>query len=127
MAATTTHDNPLIIQSDLTLLVEVNSPRYAEARDALAPFAELVKSPEHIHTYRITPLSIWNACATRPSPTPRSFVIAAGECATTPETHRRKPRRITRTCFRKSARFPFPTSVDITSGTPDFTASPKAG
>ncbi len=39
------------------------SPRYAEARDALARFAELVKSPEHVHTYRITPLSIWNACA----------------------------------------------------------------
>ena len=56
-------DNPLIIQSDLTVLVELRSPRYAEARDALAVFAELVKSPEHIHTYRITPLSIWNACA----------------------------------------------------------------
>jgi len=41
----------------------VASPRYAEARDALARFAELVKSPEHVHTYRITPLSIWNACA----------------------------------------------------------------
>jgi DNA excision repair protein ERCC-3 len=43
--------------------VEVASPRYAEARDALVRFAELVKSPEHVHTYRITPLSIWNACA----------------------------------------------------------------
>lgn len=55
--------NPLIVQSDLTVLVDLSSPRYAEARDALAPFAELVKSPEHIHTYRISPLSIWNACA----------------------------------------------------------------
>ena len=55
--------NPLIVQSDLTVLVDLASPRYAEARDALAPFAELVKSPEHIHTYRISPLSIWNACA----------------------------------------------------------------
>ena len=55
--------NPFIVQSDLTVLVDVSSPRYAEARDALAPFAELVKSPEHIHTYRISPLSIWNACA----------------------------------------------------------------
>lgn len=56
-------NNPLIIQSDYTILVEVHSPRYEEARDALARFAELIKSPEHIHTYRITPLSIWNACA----------------------------------------------------------------
>ena len=56
-------DNPLIVQGDLTVLVEVDSPRYAEARDALAAFAELVKSPEHVHTYRITPLSIWNARA----------------------------------------------------------------
>jgi DNA excision repair protein ERCC-3 len=56
-------ENPLIVQSDQTVLVEVASPRYAEARDALARFAELVKSPEHVHTYRITPLSIWNAAA----------------------------------------------------------------
>ncbi len=54
-------ENPLIVQSDHTILVEVASPRYAEARDALLAFAELVKSPEHVHTYRITPLSIWNA------------------------------------------------------------------
>jgi DNA excision repair protein ERCC-3 len=56
-------ENPLIVQSDHTVLVEVDSPRYEAARDDLARFAELVKSPEHIHTYRITPLSIWNACA----------------------------------------------------------------
>ena len=56
-------ENPLIVQGDHTVLVEVDSPRYAEARDRLARFAELVKSPEHVHTYRITPLSIWNACA----------------------------------------------------------------
>jgi DNA excision repair protein ERCC-3 len=55
--------NPLIVQGDHTLLVEVDSPRYAELRDRLVGFAELVKSPEHIHTYRLTPLSIWNACA----------------------------------------------------------------
>ncbi len=61
-------DNPLIVQGDHTLLVAVDSPRYAEARDRLAPFAELVKSPEHVHTYRITPLSIWNACAAGLSP-----------------------------------------------------------
>lgn len=55
-------DNPLIVQGDLTVLAEVDAPRDAEARDALARFAELVKSPAHVHTYRITPLSIWNAC-----------------------------------------------------------------
>jgi len=54
---------PLIVQSDHTILVEVDSPGYAEARDALLGFAELVKSPEHVHTYRVTPLSIWNARA----------------------------------------------------------------
>src|SRR3972149_6506320 len=61
----TTHhpENPLIVQGDHTILVEVDSPRYAEVRDRLSRFAELVKSPEHVHTYRITPLSIWNACA----------------------------------------------------------------
>ena len=56
-------ENPLIVQGDHTVLLEVDSPRYLGARDALARFAELIKSPEHIHTYRITPLSIWNACA----------------------------------------------------------------
>ncbi len=55
--------NPLIVQSDHSVLVEVDSPRYEEARNGLVRFAELVKSPEHIHTYRVTPLSIWNACA----------------------------------------------------------------
>ncbi len=55
--------NPLIIQSDFTILVEVDSPRYMEARAQLARFAELVKMPEHVHTYRITALSLWNACA----------------------------------------------------------------
>jgi DNA excision repair protein ERCC-3 len=56
-------DKPLVVQSDRTLLLEVEHPLYAEARDALAPFAELVKSPEHIHTYRLTELSLWNAAA----------------------------------------------------------------
>ncbi|HEV7587231.1 MAG TPA: helicase-associated domain-containing protein [Longimicrobium sp.] len=61
----TTHrpENPLIVQGDQSVLAEVASPRFAEARDRLARFAELVKSPEHVHTYRITPLSVWNACA----------------------------------------------------------------
>jgi DNA excision repair protein ERCC-3 len=53
----------VIVQSDRTVLLEVNNARYTEARDALARFAELEKSPEHIHTYRITPLSLWNAAA----------------------------------------------------------------
>lgn len=56
-------ENPLIVQSDQTVLLEVHSPRAEAAREAIAPFAELLKSPEHIHTYRITPLSIWNARA----------------------------------------------------------------
>ena len=56
-------ENALIIQSDRTILLEVHSPTAEEAREAIAPFAELVKSPEHIHTYRLTPLSIWNARA----------------------------------------------------------------
>jgi DNA excision repair protein ERCC-3 len=56
-------ENPLIVQSDNSVLLEVDNPRYAEARDGLAAFAELEKSPEHIHTYRITPLSLWNARA----------------------------------------------------------------
>src|SRR5437868_7001969 len=55
--------NPLIVQGDRTVLVEVDNPKYAEARDAIAPFAELEKSPEHIHTYRLTNLSLWNAAA----------------------------------------------------------------
>src|SRR5262245_39974814 len=55
--------NPLIVQGDRTLLLEVDNPRYAAARDAIAPFAELEKSPEHIHTYRLTNLSLWNAAA----------------------------------------------------------------
>ena len=64
-AGTPTYDptNPFIVQGDRSVLVEVDNPKYAEARDALAPFAELEKSPEHIHTYRITPLSLWNAAA----------------------------------------------------------------
>jgi DNA excision repair protein ERCC-3 len=56
-------DNPLIVQSDNTVLLEVQNPLYEAARDALVPFCELEKSPEHIHTYRITPLSLWNARA----------------------------------------------------------------
>jgi DNA excision repair protein ERCC-3 len=55
--------NPLIVQSDKSVLLEVDNPRYEDARDSLARFAELVKSPEYVHTYRVTPLSLWNAAA----------------------------------------------------------------
>ena len=53
--------NPLIIQGDRSILLDVHTARAEEARSALIPFAELEKSPEHLHTYRITPLSLWNA------------------------------------------------------------------
>ncbi len=56
-------ENPLIVQSDKTVLLEVDNDQYADARDALARFAELEKSPEYVHTYRISPLSLWNAAA----------------------------------------------------------------
>src|SRR5574340_813796 len=56
-------ENPIIVQSDKSILLEVENPKYEEARDALNRFAELVKSPEHIHTYRISALSLWNAAA----------------------------------------------------------------
>ena len=56
-------ENPLVVQSDRTVLLEVNHPRFAEIRDRLSTFAELVKSPEYVHVYRITPLSLWNAAA----------------------------------------------------------------
>lgn len=55
--------NPVIIQSDNTLLLEVENPEFENARDSIAQFSELVKSPEHIHTYKISPLSLWNAAA----------------------------------------------------------------
>lgn len=56
-------DKPLIVQSDKTLLLDVHSPAAEECRNALIPFAELEKSPEHLHTYRLTPLSLWNAAS----------------------------------------------------------------
>ncbi len=56
-------ENPMVVQSDKTILLEVQNDLYPDARDALARFAELEKSPEYLHTYRITPLSLWNAAA----------------------------------------------------------------
>jgi DNA excision repair protein ERCC-3 len=57
----TASDNPLIVQSDLTVLLETGAPLAKEVRAELARFAELETAPEHVHTYRITPLSLWNA------------------------------------------------------------------
>ncbi|MCP2326355.1 DNA excision repair protein ERCC-3 [Hamadaea flava] len=54
---------PLIVQSDKTLLLEVDHPDAAACRAVIAPFAELERSPEHVHTYRLTPLGLWNARA----------------------------------------------------------------
>ena len=56
-------DGPLIVQSDKTLLLDIDHPQSTDARRAIAPFAELEKSPEHIHTYRLTSLGLWNARA----------------------------------------------------------------
>jgi len=81
-------DNALIVQSDCSVLLEVHAPRSEEARAALAPFAELVKSPEHVHTYRLTPLSIWNA---RAAGLPAERMVAA---------------------LRGHARYPVPPSVE---------------
>ncbi|MFP5335115.1 MAG: DNA repair helicase XPB [Actinomycetes bacterium] len=56
-------DGPLIVQSDKTLLLEVDHPAAEACRRAIAPFAELERAPEHVHTYRLTPLGLWNARA----------------------------------------------------------------
>ena len=56
-------NNPIIVQSDKTLLVEVNNTLYTEVRDKLSKFAEVIKSPEYMHTYKISPLSLWNAAS----------------------------------------------------------------
>ena len=56
-------DGPLIVQSDKTLLLDIDHILSDECRRAIAAFAELEKSPEHIHTYRLTPLGLWNARA----------------------------------------------------------------
>ncbi|MEV4474285.1 DNA repair helicase XPB [Nonomuraea sp. NPDC049504] len=56
-------DGPLIVQSDKTLLLEVDHEQADACRKAIAPFAELERAPEHVHTYRVTPLALWNARA----------------------------------------------------------------
>jgi DNA excision repair protein ERCC-3 len=57
------HDKPLMVQSDRTLFLETDHPLYEAARDALAAFAEIERSPEHIHVYTFSPLSLWNAAS----------------------------------------------------------------
>lgn len=83
-------DNALVVQSDCSVLLEIHSTRAEEAREAIAPFAELVKSPEHVHTYRLTPLSIWNA---------RAAGLAADQMVAALHEH---------------ARYPVPQNVDQT-------------
>ena len=88
--------NPLIVQGDRTVLLEVDNPLYPEARDALAPFAELEKSPEHIHTYRLTPLSLWNAAAAGMTADEMVEVLAAVHQVPPAAEPRRRPRRARR-------------------------------
>ena len=57
------NENPLIVQGDRSLLLDVHAPMADECRNALIPFAELEKSPEHLHRYKLTPLSLWNAAS----------------------------------------------------------------
>ncbi|HNZ47837.1 MAG TPA: helicase-associated domain-containing protein [Candidatus Hydrogenedentes bacterium] len=56
-------EKPVIVQSDRSILLETDGPLFEEARDCLAAFSELVKSPEHIHTYKLSPLALWNAAS----------------------------------------------------------------
>jgi DNA excision repair protein ERCC-3 len=62
------NNGPIIVQSDMEILLEVNHQDYVTARDSIAPFTELIKSPEHLHTYKISHLSLWNAAAAGLSP-----------------------------------------------------------
>ena len=57
------YENPLIVQGDRTILLDVHAPLANECRNELIPFAELERSPKHLHTYRLTPLSLWNAAS----------------------------------------------------------------
>ena len=57
------YENPLIVQGDRSLLLDVHAPLAEECRNDLIPFAELEKSPEHLHTYKLSPLSLWNAAS----------------------------------------------------------------
>jgi len=63
MSVAPTSDRPAVVQGDRTVLLEVEHPAYEQARDLLARFAELERSPEHVHTYRLSALALWNAAA----------------------------------------------------------------
>ncbi len=63
MSAEVAAERPVIVQNDHTILLETGGTAYEAARDALVPFAELVKAPDYVHTYRVTALSCWNAAA----------------------------------------------------------------
>lgn len=56
-------DTPLIVQSDRTLLLDVHHPLFEECRNDISTFCDLIKSPEHVHTYALTPISLWNAAS----------------------------------------------------------------
>ena len=56
-------DKPLIIQSDRTLMLDVHSPSFDDCRNQIIAFSELIKAPEHVHTYNISPISLWNAAS----------------------------------------------------------------
>ena len=56
-------EKPLIVQSDLTLLLDVHCPDSDSARSEISPFSELIRSPEHLHTFQLSSISLWNACS----------------------------------------------------------------
>lgn len=104
-------DNPLIIQGDRTILLDVHAPRAEDARAALIPFAELEKSPEHLHTYRITPLSLWNAASAGLSPDTVSEILDGFSRFPVPSAIRTW---VTETMGR------FGTITLVSSGSPDY-------
>lgn len=75
-------DQPLVVQSDRTVLLETAHPRFREARNLLATFAELERSPEHIHTWRISPLSLWNSAAAKHAA--EGIIALLGDCSKYP-------------------------------------------
>ncbi|GED25238.1 DEAD/DEAH box helicase [Brevibacillus agri] len=79
-------DLPMIVQSDRTILLETQHPQFAEARQAISGFCELLKSPEYIHTYRMTPLSLWNAAASGMQPHEVTDILGAYSKYSVPPT-----------------------------------------
>ena len=71
-------DHPLIVQGDGSILLDAHHPRAEDAAAALAPYAEIVSAPEHVHTYRLSAISVWNALAwAGTAPTSRSTSAAS--------------------------------------------------